>query len=164
MCLFFFNFGHIDSFGLNRPFRRFRPISADMAWVGPIQRESARVGAASARFGTSRLKNGTRHVAWRGRTRLDAWAAASLARRRVPPRPCFIAPKCMPTQSSSGSSSGGSDGSSSSSRNTTSSGLQNFVCYNLVYTLNVLFEICYSVATNWTWIHLIFRVLQKGMQ
>ena len=74
-------------------FFEFRPessVSADMARVGPISRESARDGAASACVGVSRLKTRGIHVAQRGGTRPDAWATASLARHRVPPRRTLV--------------------------------------------------------------------------
>ena len=56
-------------------FFEFRPestvlaISADMARVGLIQQESARVRATSARISASRLKERETHVARRGQSR-----------------------------------------------------------------------------------------------
>ena len=69
VCTFFF----FLNFGLTRPFR---PIQADTDRVSPIWAASAPISTASARFGTC-------HVARRG---TDARSAASLPRRRVPPR------------------------------------------------------------------------------
>ena len=70
------------NFGLNRPFRLTRPIQAR---VGPIPRESARVGAASTPVGASRLKACGIHVARRGVPDASDAGAAPLV-----PRPCFI--------------------------------------------------------------------------
>ena len=44
------------NFGLNRPFRRFRPIRPIQARIGSIPRESTRFGAASVRVGFKKMK------------------------------------------------------------------------------------------------------------
>ena len=59
---------------------RFTPIQAR---IGPILRESARF---RSRVGASRRELALKKWKPRGMTRRDARAAASLARRRVPPR------------------------------------------------------------------------------
>ena len=62
---------------------RYRPISADTDRVGPIWVASAPISAASAPILAASARCGNRHVARRG---TDARSAASLPRRRVPPR------------------------------------------------------------------------------
>ena len=95
---FFFFFFFWISAGIGC-FGRYRPIPADLgryrpiqARVGPNRLASARVEAVSARVGARRSRIGSRRRAsvkttWepRGPTRPDARAAASLARRHVPP-------------------------------------------------------------------------------
>ena len=80
---FFWISAWIGRFGGFGRYGRFRPIHAR---IGPIPRESARFGAASVRVGASRLLKNESHVAWCCGTQPDARAAASLERRRVPPR------------------------------------------------------------------------------
>ena len=75
---FFFFF--FLNFGLTRPFR---PIPADTDQVGPIWAVSAPILATSAPILAASARFGNRHVARRG---TDAQSAASLPRRRVPPR------------------------------------------------------------------------------
>ena len=74
--VFFFYF---LNFGRNR---LFRPIPADS---GPSRPESARVGARRSRIGSRRRASVKTTWDPRGPTRPDARAAASLARRHVPP-------------------------------------------------------------------------------
>ena len=82
------------NFGLNRPFRRFRPIQPELAQINPIQRKSAQVCAVSARVGMSREEKEKR--AGHG---TDAQAAVSPPSRvtvfdagvaPLAPRPCFL--------------------------------------------------------------------------
>ena len=65
-------------------------VLADMARVGPIPRESARVGAMLTPVDARRLKKIENHVARHGRTRLDVRAVASLTRHRVPPHRTWV--------------------------------------------------------------------------
>ena len=93
-CTFFFFF--FLNFGLYQPFRRFRPIQsiyADMAQVGSIQCESARVGATSARIGIKKTK-ATWHVIvghgrMRGMRRPSRVAASDAGVAPLVPHPCF---------------------------------------------------------------------------
>ena len=101
VLFFFLNFSHIGRFGLNRPFRRFRPISADTAWVGPIQRKSEPRRRDSA---PRRRESAKKSKTPRGMTSSDiAGRAGSSVPRASPrptefdagaappvPRPCFI--------------------------------------------------------------------------
>ena len=77
---FFFNFG------LNRLFRPIRPIQADMADSGPSWPDSAGVDTCRSCVGSH--WRASVKTTWdpRGPTRPNARAAASPARRRVPPR------------------------------------------------------------------------------
>ena len=59
---FFFFF--FLNFGLNRLFQRFWPIRPIQARVGPIQRESTRVGATSPQVGVSQLKKKKTKATW----------------------------------------------------------------------------------------------------
>ena len=78
-CTFFFFFCFLN-FGLNRPFRPIRSIYADMAQVGSIQCESARVGASSARVGLKKQKP-------HGMSRWNTAECAGSSVPRMSPRP-----------------------------------------------------------------------------